>query len=142
MQKIVFDEKINKLRFKRKMTQGELGNMLGVSNKTISKWEMGVSLPDIETLVKLAEFFNISLDELVLNKKNCYNVSAKDDKMENTKKTNDDIIKVILASLSLAMGICVIVTFSLGKISIPTSLIMLSLGIVSLSLYLLRSLKK
>ncbi len=47
----------------------ELGNLIHVSNSTVSGWETGTRSPDINTLVKLSEIFDISLDELVGKKK-------------------------------------------------------------------------
>lgn len=58
-------ETLVELRKSRKLTQQELGNELGVTNKTISKWENGVFLPDITYLVAIADFYSISVDELL-----------------------------------------------------------------------------
>lgn len=56
---------IAKLRRERKLTQEELGKKLGVSNKTVSRWENGNYLPDIETLRLLAKEFSVSMEELL-----------------------------------------------------------------------------
>ena len=48
-----------------KLTQEELANMLGGSKSLVSNYENGYSTPDINTLCKLAEIFDITLDELV-----------------------------------------------------------------------------
>ena len=58
-------ETLVELRKSRKMTQQELGNELGVTNKTISKWENGVFLPDITYLVAIADLYLISVDDLL-----------------------------------------------------------------------------
>ena len=58
-------ENITKLRTASKLTQGELAKILNYTDKSISKWERGESLPPIETLKELADFFNVSLDSLV-----------------------------------------------------------------------------
>ena len=52
-------------RKKHNMSQKDLADKLNVSNKTISKWECGNGIPDIESLDKLARAFNITLDELL-----------------------------------------------------------------------------
>lgn len=57
--------KIAELRKKRGLTQQELGNMLSVSFQTISKWEHGVTLPDITILPDLSRCFLVSVDELL-----------------------------------------------------------------------------
>lgn len=56
---------IRNLRETRSMTQAELGERIGVSSKTISKWETGKGLPDITLLQPLAQVLGISLIELM-----------------------------------------------------------------------------
>lgn len=53
------------LRKKEGLSQEQLAEVIHVSRQTISKWENGVSEPDITSLVKIAQFFNISLDKLL-----------------------------------------------------------------------------
>lgn len=53
-----------KLRKSKKLTQAELANKFNFSDKTISKWESGESLPSIDVLYKLAEFYGVSLSDL------------------------------------------------------------------------------
>ncbi|WP_302961328.1 helix-turn-helix domain-containing protein [uncultured Adlercreutzia sp.] len=60
-----FNERLMTLRKKRGLSQEELGFELGVSRQTVSKWEQGQSYPDFQRLVLLADYFDISLDELV-----------------------------------------------------------------------------
>lgn len=52
-------------RHKKKVTQEELAKFLGISKAAVSKWESGISYPSITILPKLAEFFNITVDELI-----------------------------------------------------------------------------
>ena len=56
---------IRTLREGRKLTQAELGEKLGVSSKTVSKWETGKGLPDISLLQPLASALGISVIELM-----------------------------------------------------------------------------
>ncbi len=56
---------IKDLREKNKMTQLQLSQKLGVSDKTISKWETGKGYPDITLLEPIAEAFRISVTELI-----------------------------------------------------------------------------
>ena len=60
-----FGERIYKLRNKFKISQSELGSMVGVSNKAVSKWETGASKPSINVINKLATIFRVSVDELL-----------------------------------------------------------------------------
>ena len=57
--------RIADLRKKSKITQQELADSIGVSFQTISKWETGVSMPDITVLPLLAEYFQVSTDQLL-----------------------------------------------------------------------------
>lgn len=60
-------EKIYKLRTQHNLSQGDLANELNVSRQSISKWENNNSTPDLDKIIKLAEIFNVSLDELIKN---------------------------------------------------------------------------
>jgi len=62
-------EKIYKLRTAKEMSQGDLADAVEVSRQSISKWETNGSVPELDKLIKLSEIFGISLDELVLDKK-------------------------------------------------------------------------
>ncbi len=57
-------EKIAELRKQNKMTQRELAERLNVSDKVISKWETGKSLPDVETMMRLSKVLGVSISEL------------------------------------------------------------------------------
>lgn len=61
------------LRLEMGNTQNELGQYLGVSNKTVSKWENGVSIPDTFYIPKIAKYYNITCDELL---KGCYKLDS------------------------------------------------------------------
>ena len=56
---------IRELRKEQKMTQGQLASLLFLSQDTISLWELGKSLPDIPSLIKLAKIFKVSTDYLL-----------------------------------------------------------------------------
>lgn len=58
-------EIISKKRIALNMTQKELANKLFITDKAVSKWERGISSPDISILIPLAEILNISLYDLL-----------------------------------------------------------------------------
>lgn len=64
-------EKIYKLRTKQNLSQGDVADALDVSRQSVSKWENNSAVPDLDKIIKLAELFGVSLDELVLNKSTC-----------------------------------------------------------------------
>ena len=63
--KIRIGECILNYRKQHGLTQSDFGELLGVSTQAVSKWESGKCCPDIELLPALAQFFEVSLDELV-----------------------------------------------------------------------------
>lgn len=60
-----FNEKLQKLRKQRGLTQEELAKSLYVSRTAVSKWEAGRGYPNIESLRAISRFFSVSLDELL-----------------------------------------------------------------------------
>lgn len=73
-----FANKLSKLRISQGLSQKQLAEQLQVTNKAVSKWENAVAMPSIEMLVKLANVFNTTIDELVSfgkqNKKQVYKI--------------------------------------------------------------------
>lgn len=56
---------IARLRREQELTQETLGQRLGVTNKTVSRWETGAYMPDIELLIPLGEVLGVSVNELL-----------------------------------------------------------------------------
>ncbi len=65
MENNVFGKKLKALRVEMGLSQSQLGEELGVVNQTISFWESGSREPDLDTLLKIARFFAITVDELL-----------------------------------------------------------------------------
>lgn len=62
---MILGQRIKEEREKKGLTQEDLASTLNISRQAISKWELGTAYPDIERLIELSEFFNISLDSLI-----------------------------------------------------------------------------
>lgn len=60
-------QNLRTIRVQRKKTQSDIAKLTGFNQTYVSKWENGEREPDIATLIKLANYFNVSLDELVGN---------------------------------------------------------------------------
>lgn len=60
-----FEDKIKSFRKEKGWTQKELAEQLNVSDKTISSWETGRTYPDLDSLIQLADLFDLTLDELI-----------------------------------------------------------------------------
>ena len=56
---------ISQLRTQRKLTQDDLANQLEVSRQSVSKWETDASTPELDKLMRMADLFGVTLDELV-----------------------------------------------------------------------------
>ena len=63
--KICIGEFILKYRKKNKLTQGEFGQLLGVSPQAISKWEREVCYPDIFFLADISDLIGVSIDKMM-----------------------------------------------------------------------------
>ena len=64
----VVSESIKKLRKEKGMTQDELAEKLCVTRQAVSNWEMGKTQPDVDTLTKLAEVFDVSVEQIIYGK--------------------------------------------------------------------------
>lgn len=60
-------EQINNLRKQHGLSQDDFVNLFNVSRQTISNWENGKSYPDLEMIIKVSDYFKISIDELLKN---------------------------------------------------------------------------
>ncbi len=74
--KIKIGEKIRLLRKKNDVTQDRLAEHLGVTPQAVSRWESGVCYPDMNALPAIADYFSVSMDELL-----CYNNVQKESKV-------------------------------------------------------------
>ena len=118
------------LRKGKRMTQLELAEKMGVTDKAVSKWERDLSFPDINSIPKLAEIFEISVDELM---------QVKTETKENTGENKvEKIVDVALKGIGVAMGIAVAVLSVLGKIETNSAFVMLGIGLASVSISLLK----
>jgi len=97
-----FGLKLQTLRKKSSMSQEDLAALMGVSRQAISKWERSEALPDLYNAKKLAEIFNITLDELM------------DIEIKSIDKVKEKTNKISLAFLTVPgvlVGVMVIVGF-------------------------------
>ena len=60
-----FGEKLKELRTEKGLSQRKLGEILGVCNQAVSFWETGSREPDLDTIIKIADFFDVSVDFLL-----------------------------------------------------------------------------
>ncbi len=65
MKNNLFGQRLKELRLDKNMSQRELGKIFNVCNQTISFWETGSREPDLDMLVEIAKFFEVSIDSLL-----------------------------------------------------------------------------
>lgn len=130
MKKQTLGMMISSLRKEKGMTQLELAEKMGVTDKAVSKWERDLSFPDINSIPKLAEIFEVSVDELM---------QVKTETKENLGKNKvEEIIDTALKGIGIAMGIAVAVLSILGELETNSAFIMLGIGLASVSISLLK----
>lgn len=56
---------LKKLRNEKNLTQEQLGEFLGVSRRTVSRWETGNNMPDLDILIEMADYYDVDLRELL-----------------------------------------------------------------------------
>ena len=61
---------ISRLRNEAKLTQAQFSEIVGVSQQSVQKWESGASIPDLEKIILISKYFDVSLDALILSNDN------------------------------------------------------------------------
>ena len=84
-----FSDRLRFCRRQRGLTQEQLAEAMGVSVAAVSKWELGQSVPELETLLELADFFDLSVDALLgfrLRDGGCQEAGARIDAARREKR--------------------------------------------------------
>ncbi len=109
----VIGKNLMMLRKEKKLTQFELAEKFNYSDKTISKWENGESLPSIETLYDLANFYGVTLNDLT---NDGFSLTGKKRPKERDKMLPTKLIITLLAVS--AVWLCATVVFVSLKIAL------------------------
>ena len=113
------------LRKERGMTQLELAEKMGVTDKAVSKWERDLSYPDVSSIPKLAELFQVSVDELMQGKR--------EEKNSAGKQKGKELAFTVLRAVALAMGVAVAALTAFQALDTREALSMLGLGLACLA---------
>lgn len=65
MKNNAFGKQLKNLRLEKGLSQQKLGKIFGFCNQTVSFWESGSREPDLDTLVEIAHYFDVTLEELL-----------------------------------------------------------------------------
>lgn len=126
MKKQTLGNMIANLRKEQGMTQLDLAEKMGVTDKAVSKWERDLSCPDVSSIPKLAEILGVTVDELMQSKSD----GAKAGRSEEIQ----NIINLILKAIPLAMGVGVVVLSFLKEIDMYSGLSMLGIGLACIAI--------
>lgn len=112
-------------RKEKDFTQRELANKLGVTDKAVSKWERGLSCPDIATIPQLAQLLGLTAEELLCLRR---------EEQGNTKDKSEisTLIPMVLRAVGLAMGVAVTVLSAIGKLETQSAFSMLGIGLAAI----------
>ena len=119
---------IAQTRKEKGMTQLELAEKLGVTDKAVSKWERELSCPDIQSLPTLAEALGLSLEELMQGK----------NEPTHQEEAPIALVNTILRAVALAMGVAVVALSVLDVLDGKAAISLLGVGLACLALYSLQ----
>lgn len=125
----MFSENLKTLRKQKGFSQEELASRLHVVRQTISKWEKNLSVPDADTLIRLAEILGVSVSELLGSKIETENGNVTNDVAEQLSRINEQlaiknrrshrISKVIAIIAIILAAIFLISIFIIMALSVP-----------------------
>lgn len=118
MDLVKIGEFLKALRKSKGYTQQEVADELYVTQKTISRWENGEGVPDIAIITSVAEFYGVTVDELLKGEKNNYNQSIR-----TIEKKNKSKVKLITNKLLSTQNIYFLVSMSIIFIFLVSGII-------------------
>ena len=122
---------IAELRKQHGMTQLELAEKMGVTDKAVSKWERDLSCPDINSLPALAEILGVSVEDLMQIKKEA----------EAPVSKVSEILEIAPKAVAMAMVVAVTVLTVLNALDVKSGMIMLGIGLAGAGIALMREKK-
>ena len=118
---------IAELRKQHGMTQLELAEKMGVTDKAVSKWERDLSCPDINSVPTLAEILGVSVEELMQVKKEA----------EVPVSKMAEIMEIAPKAIAMAMGVAVTALTILDALDAKSGMAMLGIGLACVGISLM-----
>lgn len=128
MEKQTMGEIICTLRKQKGMTQKELAEKMGVTDKAVSKWERNLSCPDIASVPKLAEALDTSVEVLM-------DVKPKE---ETETPSAEKMVDLVLKTVPFALSIAVLAGSALNKLEAMDAVRLLGVGLFFLAVRVIR----
>jgi transcriptional regulator with XRE-family HTH domain len=106
-------EMLKTLRREKNLTQTELAEKLGVSNRSISRWENGITMPDFDLFIELADFYDVDVREIMdgERKGGCMDAERKEEMLLAADYTSQETKR-------LTMGLRYMFIYSLGALTV------------------------
>lgn len=150
MNQVKIGEFITTIRKEKGLTQRQLAEQIGVSDKTISKWECGRGLPEMSMMEPLCETLQVNINELLSGERlseESYSKKAEENMMklmqesEKNKRKNHNFMVVFIAGLlTVLLAVVIIIALSMGGnavvgsitlfLDLPTILIMIAMTVL------------
>ena len=121
----MFSENLKTLRKQNGFSQEELASKLHVVRQTISKWEKNLSVPDADTLIRLAEILEVSVSELLGSKIETKNGNVTNDVAEQLSRINEQLAiknrhsRRIWKAIAIILVVFFISVFIIMSLSVP-----------------------
>jgi len=87
----VFTERLKLFRTERKITQARLAELLEVDPRVYNRWERGLATPQFETIIKIADILNVSIDELAGRKEPTKELQLHNHELQSLYQQVDDL---------------------------------------------------
>ncbi len=122
----MFSENLKTLRKQNGFSQEELASKLHVVRQTISKWEKNLSVPDADTLIRLAEILEVSVSELLGSKIETENGNVTNDVAEQLSRINEQLAiknrhsRLIWKAIAIILAVFFLISvFIIMSLSVP-----------------------
>ncbi|MBO1265332.1 helix-turn-helix transcriptional regulator [Proteiniclasticum sp. SCR006] len=129
---MTFSERLKNLRKERGVSQEELAKVLHITRQSISKWETGAAIPDMDKMRMLGDYYGLSLDELM--DEDFSGRKEPDDVMDEDENQDDLEENLILGGFIIGIGL----GFVTGNFLLGTAGGLIGLGL----LYIMKAVKK
>ena len=113
---------LRELRKEKNLTQEQLAEVLGVSGRTVSRWETGSNMPDLAIMIELADYYDIDIKELLNGERK----SEMDKELKETLKTVADYTDIQKREAVKASSYGFIIVFMACAVAIVVQLVMYS----------------
>ena len=109
-------ELLKHLRKGKGLTQEQLAEHFNVSSRTVSRWETGSNMPDVETLIEIADFYDVDIRELIDGERKSENMNneTKDTLKKVAEYSNKLLIKQIIRGALIGILVVIVVNIILS----------------------------